>query len=65
MKECKSCDGHDRHLCKLTGDQLHQEKPDEYMGLVKDPQFVCKSCGRVAAQAKNLCSPVALGTWEE
>ena len=28
-------------------------------------EFVCKSCGRVAANSKNLCDPTPLGSWEE
>jgi hypothetical protein len=32
----------------------------EYKKLVKDGKFVCRECGRVAADAKNLCDPEAL-----
>lgn len=65
MDPCKSHSEHQNHLCKLTADGLHRENPEEYMGLVKDPKYVCKSCGRVAAVKSRLCTPVMLGTWEE
>jgi hypothetical protein len=33
---------------------------EEYKKYVRNPQFVCKNCGRAAAKAENLCSPDAL-----
>jgi hypothetical protein len=42
-----------------------KDAPDQYAHLVRDPQFVCKSCGRVAANKENLCDPTPLGVWEE
>ena len=56
---------HIDHLCKLIAQGMHQRHPEEYRGLVSDPQFVCKNCGRVANQKTRLCNPVALGRWEE
>ena len=63
----ETCNGnnHDRHLCKLYSDGVHQNNPDHYARLVRDPEFVCRSCGRVAAKKENLCCPIPLGTWEE
>ncbi len=64
-KEHKPCTGHDHHLCHLMSQQFHKNDPGKYHQLVQNPEFVCKSCGRVAADKKNLCFPVQLGTWEE
>ena len=52
--------GHGKHLCYLNnlGFQISNEK--EYKQLVKNPEFLCKNCGRVAANEKNLCKPVKL-----
>lgn len=52
--------GHGRHLCYLNnlGFQISNEK--EYKELVKNPEFMCKNCGRVAASQENLCKPVKL-----
>ena len=65
MEQCRNKDEHSKHLCKLTSEGTHKNNPTEYAGLVKDPKFVCKSCGRVAGGKEYLCDPVLLGTWEE
>ncbi|MHC5082900.1 MAG: hypothetical protein ACYTET_03035 [Planctomycetota bacterium] len=64
MDKCDTSD-HEKHLCRLYGEGLHKNEPDQYAHLVKNPQFVCKSCGRVASAKENLCEPVPLGTWED
>ena len=61
----QNCQGHEHHLCKLHADGLHQSDPSAYAHLVREPKYVCKSCGRVAAGKENLCMPAMLGTWEE
>jgi hypothetical protein len=33
---------------------------DQIKELVKNPKFICKKCGRVAALEENLCEPVPL-----
>jgi len=33
---------------------------EQIKALVKDPKFICKTCGRVAAKEENLCDPVSL-----
>jgi hypothetical protein len=65
MQSCSDNQNHSHHLCKLFADGLHRSRPEEYQGLVEDPHYVCKSCGRVAARKESLCNPVVLGTWED
>jgi hypothetical protein len=60
----KPCPGHENHLCELIKEDLPKQDPVRYNGLVRDPQFVCKSCSRVAGKKENLCNPVELGTFE-
>jgi len=52
--------GHDRHLCYLNNLGFQISYPEEYKDLVRNGKFVCKVCGRVAADEKNLCKPVEL-----
>ena len=52
--------GHDKHLCYLNNIGMQLSAPAEYKALVKDAKFMCKICGRVAADGKNLCKPVKL-----
>ncbi len=52
--------GHDRHLCYLTNLHFHQSNWIEYKKLVEGAHYVCKLCGRTAADKERLCKPVAL-----
>lgn len=52
--------GHDKHLCYLNNLEFHISFPDEYKKLVRNGKFFCKNCGRVAAEANNLCKPETL-----
>jgi hypothetical protein len=52
MGNCR--EGHDKHICQLKDDLEKVKK------LVKDPQYVCKNCGRAAHNEENLCSPTKL-----
>jgi len=50
--------GHAKHLCHLVehrGIDINEYKP-----LVKNAKFLCKKCGRVAANEENLCEPIKL-----
>jgi hypothetical protein len=49
--------GHDEHLCYLANMGFMLESPDEFRTLVKDPQFMCRQCGRGAQSPESLCKP--------
>ena len=52
-----TCKGeHSGHLCVLVS----EKKFDEIRKIVKEPQYICFNCGRVADSDKNLCNPVPL-----
>jgi len=53
-QECK--EGHNGHLCVFAS----LEDFDKIKELVKDPQFICFNCGRVADCESNLCNPMPL-----
>jgi hypothetical protein len=61
MEDTKTCIGdHEGHLCirgttMFTYDRLNEVKP-----LVRNPEFICGNCGRVANCAVNLCNPEPL-----
>ena len=52
--------GHDKHLCYLQNLGFVEANLEEYKEFVKDPQFVCKNCGRAASKDINLCNPEKL-----
>ena len=52
--------GHDQHLCYLVNIGFMRSNPKEFKTLVKDAQYVCKNCGRVANNRDNLCNPVKM-----
>lgn len=52
--------GHDKHLCYLSNLQFQVSHPEDYKSLVREARFMCRNCGRVAAEAKNLCHPEKL-----
>lgn len=54
--------GHDKHLCYLTTLGFQVSNPADYEGLVQNGKFWCRNCGRVAAEEKNLCSPIKMQT---
>ena len=52
--------GHEEHLCYLQNIGFLLKNLTEYKKLVKNPKFIFRACGRVAASAKNLCDPEEL-----
>ena len=52
--------GHDKHLCFLDNIGYVKSSLEQYKELVKNPKYVCKNCGRVAANDQNLCKPDSL-----
>ena len=50
--------GHKHHLCSLVEEGI--ATLDQVKAMVKNPKFICKKCGRVAAKEENLCEPVSL-----
>jgi hypothetical protein len=52
--------GHDKHLCYLNNLGFPITHPEDYKAIVRDGKFFCQNCGRVAAEAKNLCKPEPL-----
>jgi hypothetical protein len=54
MGECKG--DHTGHLCVLASEELF----DKIKDLVKNPQYICFNCGRVAECKDNLCNPMPI-----
>jgi hypothetical protein len=48
---------HEQHLCYLQNLGYVESNLEDYKKLVRNPRFVCKNCGRAAADEKNLCKP--------
>ena len=52
--------GHEQHLCYLVNMRFNEKYLKEFKELVKDGQFICKHCGRIAVNKKQLCKPVSI-----
>lgn len=48
---------HEEHLCLLENVGYLKSNLEDYKKLVRNPKFICRNCGRVATNEKNLCSP--------
>jgi hypothetical protein len=48
---------HDEHLCYLQNVGFLDDHLDIYKELIKNARFVCRNCGRSAANEVNLCKP--------
>lgn len=52
--------GHEQHLCLLQNIGYLKTNLEDYKKLVRNPGYVCKNCGRTAANEENLCAPEKL-----
>ena len=59
MDETETCVGHDQKMCAMTCCPCHLDV-EKLKPLVRNAQFICKFCGRVAAEEKHLCDSVSL-----
>ncbi|MFH0848430.1 MAG: hypothetical protein V1857_02875 [archaeon] len=50
--------GHAKHLCDMA--EKGQVDLNTFKELSRNPRFICKKCGRVAAKEENLCKPIPL-----
>ncbi len=48
---------HEQHLCYLQNLGYLESNLEDFKSLVKNPRYICKNCGRAAADEKNLCKP--------
>jgi hypothetical protein len=51
---------HESHLCYLQNVGYVESELEAYKKLVRQPKYVCKNCGRAAANETNLCKPEKL-----
>jgi hypothetical protein len=52
--------GHEEHLCLLQNIGYVIDNMEDYKKLVKNPNHVCRVCGRAAVNKDNLCAPEKL-----
>ena len=52
--------GHGEHLCLLENIGYLRVAFDDYKPMVRGAKFICKECGRVAGDERNLCAPERL-----
>jgi hypothetical protein len=50
--------GHHNHLCDLA--ERGEISLEQMKALVRNPEFICRKCGRLAQKAESLCDPVHL-----
>jgi rubrerythrin len=61
---CESS-SHEQHLCYMISQGFHLADKVEYQALIKEPQFKCQKCGRLAASQINLCKPEKISPVQE
>jgi hypothetical protein len=50
--------GHRLHLCEIVAEG--SLSLDQVKSIVRDPKFICRSCGRAAVDELHLCDPVPM-----
>ena len=58
---CESS-SHTQHLCYIISQGFNLSNESEFAELIKNPQFKCQKCGRLAKEQVNLCKPVKYST---
>ena len=57
--ENNTCKGdHSNHVCQLIVD--NNKNIEKIKEIVKNPQYICFNCARVAESKDNLCNPMLL-----
>jgi len=46
---------HGEHLCTLTENYFHVHEAEKFREMVKEAEFKCQFCGRIAKCRENLC----------
>ena len=50
-------DAEEMHLCYLGEEGYQAQHSKIFKKLSSYPRFMCKNCGRIAHDSKNLCTP--------
>lgn len=58
MEENTCLGDHSNHVCQLIANR--NKDIDKIKEIVKNPQFICFNCARVAENKDNLCNPMAI-----
>jgi hypothetical protein len=49
---------HEHHLCAKV--EIGTVSLEQLKDLIREPNFICKFCGRAAVKEDNLCEPVTI-----
>ncbi len=55
---CCEPEVHTEHLCYIVSQRFDVTDEESYRALVRNPEFKCRHCARMAHSDKNLCVPV-------
>ena len=59
MSQYEAAQDHSEKMCALTCCTCHLDL-DKLKPLVKNAEFICRDCGRVAVDQNRLCDPAPL-----